>query len=356
MKTTIKIVTAISAVLVSSTALGVTGLDRLVFSPSFLFEKGNFVELTLARAEPSVSTSFAPTANIAEDVDTLRFAYKHQINDKFGLGLMVNTQPIGVDVNYQPIGSTLEGSISSKSYIALGHYKATDRISAFGGIKYQKAKGSADLRALNPTVPGATSFKEDSDTGYIVGGAYSIPKIALRASLTYESDLEFDLDTTFIHPLAGETSIGNTTAGTPKMLTLELQSGIAKDTLLFGSIRRTRWSDAQVFFLGATQLSTFDDTTDYKLGIGRKFSDSISGSLILNYQPSTGKPSSPFSPQDGEKGIAVGVKLTAKDGFTTSLGVQKRWLGDTVTTATSGSLPFKDNDVVTVFAKFSKSF
>ncbi|MEH6456702.1 MAG: hypothetical protein V7749_10290 [Cocleimonas sp.] len=354
MKSAIKIATALSSVLISSTALAVTGLDRLVFSPSFLFEKGNYVELTLARAEPSVSTSFAPEANIAEDVDTLRFAYKHQFNDKFGLGLMVNTQPIGVDVNYQPIGSTLEGSITSKSYIALGHYKATDSISAFGGLKYQTAKGYADLRALNPTVPGATNFEKDSDTGYILGAAYSIPKIALRASLTYESDLEFDLDTTV--PALGGFSLGNTTAGTPKMLTLEFQSGIAKDTLLFGSIRKTRWADAQVLFLGATQLSTFDDTTDYKLGIGRKFSDSISGSISLNYQPSTGNPSSPFSPQDGEKGIAIGGKFTAKDGFTTSLGIQYRNLGDTVTTATSGSLPFEDNDVVTVFAKFSKSF
>ncbi len=356
MKSTIKIATAISAVLVSSTALGVTGLDRLVFSPSFLFEKGKYVELTLARAEPSVSTTFAPNANVAEDVDTVRFAYKHQISDKFGLGMMVNTQPVGVDVNYQAIGSTLRGSVSAKSYIALGHYKATDSISAFGGLKYQTQKGNADLRALNPTVPGATAFKEDSDTGFIVGAAYSIPKIALRASLTYESELDFGHDTTFLHPLAGETSIGNTTSGTPKTMTLELQSGIAENTLLFGSIRRTKWSDAQVFFLGATQLSTFDDTTDYKLGIGRKFSDSISGSITLNYEPSTGKPSSPFSPQDGEKGIAVGAKFTAKDGFTTSIGAQYRKLGDTVTTATSGSLPFKDNDVVTVFVKFSKSF
>ena len=356
MKSTIKIVTAVSAVLVSSTALGVTGLDRLVFSPSFMFEKGNFVELTLARAEPSVSTSFAPEANVAEDVDTLRFAYKHQISDKFGLGMMVNTQPVGVDVNYQAIGSTLRGSVSAKSYIALGHFKATDKISAFGGINHQTQKGNADLRALNPTIPGATTFKQDSDTGFIVGGAYSIPKIALRASLTYQSELDFDHDTTFVHPVAGETSIGTTTSATPKMLTLELQSGIAKDTLLFGSIRRTKWSDAQVFFLGATQLSTFDNTTDYKLGIGRKFSDQISGSITLNYEPSTGKPSSPFSPQDGEKGIAIGAKYTAKNGFATSLGVQYRKLGDTVTTASSGSLPFTDNDVVTVGLKFSKSF
>ena len=354
MKSTIKIATAVSAVLISSSALGVTGLDRLVFSPSFMFEKGNFVELTLARAEPSVTTSFAPKANIAERVDTLRFSYKHQLNDKLGLGLMVNTQPIGVDVNYQPIGSTLKGSVSSKSYTALGHYKATDRISAFGGVKYQTVRGSADLRSLNPTVPGATTFEQDSDTGIVLGAAYSIPKIALRASLTYESDLEFDLGTTV--PALGGLNLGDTGAGTPKTWTLELQSGIAKDTLLFGSIRRTNWADSQVLFLGATQLSTFDDTTDYKLGIGRKFSDSISGSVTLNYEPSTGKPSSPFSPQDGEKGIALGLKFTAKDGFSTSVGVQYRKLGDTVTTATSGSIPFKDNDVVTVGLKFAKSF
>jgi len=355
MKNKIKSVAAISAVLASSTAFGVTGLDRLVFTPSFLFEKGNFVELLLASADPLVRTSFAPESNIAEDVRTLRFSYKHQLNDKFGLGLMVNTQPIGVDVNYSPLGTTLQGSVSSKSYIALGHYKATDRISGFGGIKYQKTRGFADLRSLNPTVPGATTFKEDTDTGFILGAAYSIPKIALRASLTYESELDFDLDTTIPTP-AGPFSLGTTNAGTPKTLTLELQSGIAKNTLLFGSIRRTKWSDAQVLFLGGTQLSTFDDTTDYKLGIGRKFTDSISGSVTLNYQPSTGKPSSPFSPQDGEKGIAVGVKLTAKDGFTTSIGAQYRKLGDTVTTASSGSIPFKDNDVVTVGLRFSKSF
>ena len=108
--------------------------------------------------------------------------------------------------------------------------------------------------------------------------------------------------------------------------------------------------------MGTTQLSLFDDATVYKLGIGRKFSDSISASVTLNYEKSTGKPSSPFSPQDGEKGIAVGVKFTAKDGFTTSIGAQYRKLGDTVTTVTSGSLPFKDNDVVTVGLKFSKSF
>ncbi len=358
MKTTIKIVTAISAVLVSSTALGVAGLDRLVFSPSFLFEKGNYAELTLARADPSVSTTFAPNANVADEVDTLKFAYKHQISDKFGLGVIANTQPIGVDVDYGVIGSALRGSISAKSYIALGHYKATDRISAFGGINHMRVNANADLTPNG--VPGALTFGRDSDTGYIVGASYSIPKIALRASLSYESALEFSHPTTNSDPVGAAivNLLGgaDTTSGVPKAYTLELQSGIAENTLLFGSIRRTEWADAQVKFLGTTQLSLFDDATVYKLGIGRKFNDSISGSITLKYEKSTGKPSSPFSPQDGEKGIAIGAKFTAKDGFTTSIGVSYRDLGDTTTTASSGSLPFKDNDVVTVGLKFSKSF
>lgn len=349
-----KAAATLTTLLVCSNTYAVTGLDRLVFSPSFMFEKGNFVELTLARSDPAVSPEFAPDANVAEGVNTLRLSYKHQINDKFGLGLMVNTQPIGADVNYQAVGSTLKGSVSSNSYIALGHYKATDRISAFGGIKYQTAKGEADLRSLNATIPGATSFTEDSDTGLILGAAYSIPKIALRASLSYESALGFDLDSTV--PALGDLSLGNTTAGTPKTWLLELQSGIAKDTLLFGSIRRTNWADHQIMFLENTQLSTFTNKTDYKLGIGRKFSDSISGSITLNYEPSDGEPSSPFAPQDGEKGVTVGLKFKAKDGFTTTVGIQYRKLGDTVTTASSGSLPFKDNDVVTAGLKFSKNF
>jgi len=153
MKNTIKIATAISAVLVSSTALGVTGMDRLVFSPSFMFEEGNFAELTLAKANPSVSPAFASKANVAKDVNTLRFAYKHQINDRIGLGMMINNQPVGVDVDYKVIGNGTRGSVSAKSYIALGHYKATERVSAYGGVKYQTQEGNADLSVLNPTVP-----------------------------------------------------------------------------------------------------------------------------------------------------------------------------------------------------------
>jgi len=363
MKNTIKFATAMSAVLISSTALGVAGLDRLVFTPSFLFEKGNYAELTLARADPTVRRTSNRQANVAEVVDTLKFAYKHQFNDKFGLGLMFNNQPIGVDVNYFPASTPLAGSVSAKSYIALGHFKATERISAFAGLKHQSHEGNADLTLRG--LPGKFNFDKDSDTGFIVGGAYSIPKIALRASLYFESGLDFSHKTTNSNPVStavyngpitpGQPFLGggNTTSATPDAITLELQSGIAKNTLLFGSIRYSKWEDAQVSLAGVRELSTFNNTTVFKLGVGRKFSDSISGSVTLNYEKSTGEVSSPFSPQDGEKGIALGLKFTAKDGFTTSIGAQYRELGDTTTSIGDR---FERNHVVTVGLKLSKSF
>jgi len=375
MKNTLKISTAIAAVMVSSSAFGVAGLDRLVFTPSFLFEKGNYAELTLARADPAVSAASKPLANVADEVDTVKLAAKFHINDKFSLGLMLNDQPIGVDVDYKAFSTnTLRGSVSAKSLIMLGHYKATDRISVYGGINQHKQSGHANLQASG--LPGDLVFAQDHDTGHILGAAYSIPKIALRASLTYESDMTFSHATTNSDPVGSSVynaplgfagvglGGGNTTSATPEAWTLELQSGIAKNPLLFGSVRKSKWSDAQVKLAGVQQLSEFDDTTVYKLGLGRKFSDSISGSVTFNYEEKTGVPSSPFSPQDGEKGVAVGIKYTAKNGLATSLGVQYRKLGDTVIRNSGDPLrpgafadtPFTDNDVLTVGLKFSKNF
>ena len=93
------------------------------------------------------------------------------------------------------------------------------------------------------------------------------------------------------------------------------------------------------------------------MGVGRKFSDSISGSVTFNYEKSTGDLTSAFSPQDGEKGIAIGGKYTAKSGLMTSLGVQYRKLGDnTIRPGPLGGSRVEDADVVTVGLKFAKSF
>ena len=70
---------------------------------------------------------------------------------------------------------------------------------------------------------------------------------------------------------------GTTIGSTPDYINLYLQSGIAEDTLLYGSIRRANWAENQLFVHphGGAATSSFTDSETYSLGIGRKLSDSF---------------------------------------------------------------------------------
>ncbi|PIB25143.1 hypothetical protein BFP76_06430 [Amylibacter kogurei] len=350
MKTILASGAAASTLIASSAFAG--GMDRATFSPSILFEQGNYAEATLGLTLPSVSPAGAPHAfNVAESFTTLKFGYKHQFNDKLAVAFVYNNNPIGVDINYASLGSPLRGSVDSTSATLLAKYSFTDRFSAYGGVKHQWAKATADLTPNG--IPEPTTFSKDSDTGYILGVAYEIPDIALRVSLSYESELEFDLDT--IGAGSG-TNYGATTAGSPEAYTLEFQSGIATDTLLFGSVRRAKWSDSNIILpaaFGSTPLSNFEDTTSYSLGIGRKISDAFSMSVTLSYEESGAEPVSPLAPTNGIAGIGIGGAYTAANGVKTSMGINYSKRGDAVTSAGTN---FADNEVITMGLKVSKSF
>ena len=113
MKNTIKIATALSAVLVNSTALGVAGLDRLVFTPGFLFEKGNYAELTLANSNPNVRPADNRSANVAAQFCEYTNGFR---NFRFSFRLLHQLCP-------QPSCCTHSNSISItfRLYRALAH-------------------------------------------------------------------------------------------------------------------------------------------------------------------------------------------------------------------------------------------
>ena len=90
---------------------------------------------------------------------------------------------------------------------------------------------------------------------------------------------------------AGYGTVVNGKAGLPKSMTLRFQSGIAKDTLIFGSAHRGDWLNAQIEFdtdnAGSTAplgvlaaRSTFTTTTAYTLSLGRKLSEKYAVSAI----------------------------------------------------------------------------
>jgi long-subunit fatty acid transport protein len=354
------------AISAASTAAFAGGLDRATFSPSILFEKGEYVELSFASTSPTIeATSFAGGPlpgglDPAETFTTAQLGFKTQINDKFALALKLNNNPFGVNIDYSSFGtsalagiSTLKADLSSKAISALGKYQINERVSAFAGLKYQSVSGSADLTAQGAT---ALNIGGSNAVSHIIGAAYEIPSIALRVSGTYESAARFTPDV-FIAANGANTGPGE--INTPESFLLEFQSGIAANTLLFGSIRHAKWSSAPVLLsaaLGNTEISDFDDSTTYSIGVGRKFSEKFSGQVSLTHAPSDCTDVSLLAPTCENNTLSVGGKYSLGNGAAIAGGVSFRKYKTATSAPATGSIVFDGNTLTTVGLKISKSF
>ena len=341
------------------------GLDRATYSPTILFKDGRYVELSFASTSPEITASsfvlgpLPGTQDPAQTFTTAQMGYKMDINDKVALAFTLNNNPFGVDINYADfVGlpfQSLTANLSAKALTAMGKYQINDRVSAYGGLKYQTVSGTADLTAVGAA---NLAISSDSAVSFIVGAAYEIPDIALRVSATYESAAKFTPDV-----LLADLGFANTGPGeinTPDAFLLEFQSGIAPNTLLFGSIRHAKWGDAPVLLsavpFGSAEVSDFSDSTTYSIGVGRKFSEKFSGSLSLTHAPSDCTDVSLLAPTCNNNTLSVGGKYSVGNVVDISGGVSFRKYSTATSTAASGSVVFSGNTLTTVGMKISKSF
>ena len=101
----------------------------------------------------------------------------------------------------------------------------------------------------------------------------------------------------------------------PETLRLNFQTGVAADTLLFGSIEHVKWSGAQISVPTgslATSIETeFADTTSYSLGVGRKLNEQWSISATYSREPGNDSTSSSlFTVSNGTEGVTLGARYT----------------------------------------------
>ncbi len=351
---TLKKVATSAAILAAGTSTAFAGgLDRSTFSSAILFEEGNYAEVAYAVTTPKISSEqlgpFGPS-EIAQSFNTVKLGFKADIGKKFAVAITYNNQPVGSDINYSgtPLGiatSNLSANVQAVALSLLGRYKATDNFSVYGGVNYQTVSATANIVAAGLAT---SNFASESEVGYIIGAAYEKPEIALRVALTYESEIDYELNTT------GGASTGITTAATPEAWTLEFQTGVAPKTLVFGKIRHAAWGDANIISPAGVALTEFEDTTAYTLGVGRKFTDNVSGSFSLFYEAADGGTSSELAPTDGIFGGTIGVSVKMGKGFKVSGGISHSNRGDTVGTNTGAV--FSNNTVTTVGVKLSKNF
>jgi len=355
------ILTLGAALMLTTTAATAGGIDRSGQSIGAIFQDGKYVELSYGSVTPSVSGSVLGGAlqsgNVAPSYGTVGLAFKTDVNDKVSLALIVD-QPFGADVNYATAGYILTGTaaqVKTTSITAVGRYKFNDNVSVHFGPRFLTASGNYTAVVGGRQLYTST-YDSGSATGYVVGAAYERKDIAMRVALTFSSSIDLALNGD------GAGGFGNLTATMPATLNLDFQSGVAADTLVFGSVRWAEWSKGHITDAVAGELVSWtQDVMTYTLGVGRKFSDSFSGALSVGYEKAQGDVSSNLSPTDGYTSVSLGGTYKLGSGVELTGGVRYIMAGNTTTNVPISSTAvtpsdFSNNSAVAVGLKIAYTF
>ena len=339
------------------------GSDIILMPSEVLFEKGNYAEVSVVNVSPNVTgTSIAPTGSMYKDYSAKTFAFKVQASPKVSIGF-ADYLSAGIYLDYANAGGSApitaaNVDLSIKSRMLAAKYQFDDNFSAFAGLKRSTVR-PATANVLNAP-RGNLSIASVSDNALAFGVAFEKPEIALRVSALYQKKTYFSL------PMTSNSGVAliNGKAGLPESVTIRFQSGVAKDTLIYGSIHKARWGKSQIYFDGEpaaagtlVQKSTYDNSSTYNLGVARKLGEDFGLSASYTYEPGkapTG--TSPLATTNGKTSLSLGGKYT-KGRASFSLGFSRVKVGDKELTA-AGGFPskFTDNTTNVVAAKIGLNF
>ena len=368
-------VMAAAALSLAAGATHAGGLDRTYTPVDILYEDGNYAELSFGFVSPELSGSDLlgnQISNVADEFSLFGAGVKLEFGGPFSFALLYD-QPYGADTQYggNPATTMLGGTgadAETQALTALLKYQANERVSLYGGLRAVRAEGEITLSGLayGPANGYNVKFSSDTGVGYVLGGAYEIPDIAFRAALTYHSAVDLDMNSIENIPVtAGGPGFPIPTAATntetPQSIALDVQTGIAANTLLFGGIRWSEWSAFTLTppLLGAN-LAQLDDVTTYEIGIGRKFNDKLSASIAISYEEGgSDNLVSPLAPTNGQTAISVGAKYKISDAVSLSGGVRYTMFGNALPETGTPDTPrgsFRSNDAISAGLKLGINF
>jgi long-chain fatty acid transport protein len=372
--------------------------DRLPMS--MMFETGNYVSLAYRSTSIDASDNvYSPNGSMYVTTSTITPSFKYQINDRLSVGL-TRYQSANVNLSYVGKGGPFDSttfetisanqlntggvflpeptlSLTAHTTALIAGYNINDSISVLAGLKRTEAEASGNIL----TSPyGDFVAEKGTDNSYVVGASFSKPEIALRVTAYYESrvDITHSMSATGtvagFNVAAGAGTFADTTSALPETLTIDFQTGIAADTLLFGSIKRALWSNAHIFMyngaataggmaaglsyaaaLTMEQKTTHTNSTTLNLGLGRKLTDKWAISASVNYEKGTAATgTSLLTTTNGQKGITLGAKYTNGQ-MTVTGGVNYTQLGDKSVSSFHGTGTLAGGDFVAIPGNFTNS-
>ena len=354
------------------------GLDRSGQDVTAFFQDGTYAEAVYTYIDADVSgydsANVNPgqndyergnkTGDIAESYDFFRYGVKTDINDTFSVGVLYD-EPFGAAAEY-----------TQSNFVA-----SEDRNASGGALVGDETK----LRGLayGPATGYTSNSNPDMDYGYIAGIAYSKPEIALKAALTYRSEIDHDIDISENYPIAGilaqgaalqqgatpaqAAAIGAAAANrnsnyeitTPKSVNFDFQTGINPTTLATAKVRWVPWSDFVITPPlyndvskrnygpdGLDLVEYEDDQWQVELGLAKRVAPALAISGTVGWDSGAGDPTTSLGPVDGYYSVGLGAKYNVTENWAVSAGGKYLWFGDAKGRLPSGKIvgDFQDND------------
>jgi long-chain fatty acid transport protein len=426
---------AIAAFSVASVA-SAAGLDRSGQDVTAFFQDGTYAEAVYTYIDADVSgydsANVNPgqndyergdkTGDIAESYDFFRYGVKTDINDTFSVGVLYD-EPFGAAAEYtqsnfvasnnpQASGGELvgdgvdpqtAGAIASAESATAGEntnvevrsqsltgllgakFGANKEFQVYGGPVAQRIEANVKLRGLayGPATGYTSNNNPDMDYGYIAGIAYSKPEIALKAALTYRSEIDHDIDISENYPIAGilaqgaalqqgatpaqAAAIGAAAANrnsnyemtTPKSVNFDFQTGINPTTLATAKVRWVPWGDFAITPPlynevsknaarpdGLNLVDYDDDQWQVELGLAKRLAQALAVSGTVGWDSGAGDPTTSLGPIEGYYSVGLGAKYNVTPEWAVSVGGKYLWFGDAKGRLPSGKIvgDFQDND------------
>jgi long-chain fatty acid transport protein len=316
---------------------------------------------------------------------------------------LIYDQPFGADATYSgqdPLvgagtglfhlnGESTEVEVKTQNLSFILGYQPIENINIYGGAVYQTVEGDVQLRgaaygSANALGKYNASMKEDSAVGWLAGFAYQIPEIALKASVTYRSEIDHEASTREF----GQSNIlgvalpsspaalptydvqTNTKITTPQSVNLDLQTGIMADTVAFANVRWVNWKNFSIrpeqFGKVAEKLGAAgqtpdnpkgfdlvaytDDQISATVGVGRKLNEKWAGNVSVGYDTGAGNPVSTLGPTEGYWNVGLGLQYSPATNYFIAAGVKYFMLGDaeaqpaSMFNTSNAIADFEDND------------
>ncbi|MNY88968.1 Outer membrane protein transport protein (OMPP1/FadL/TodX) [compost metagenome] len=390
---------AILLSLIPTTSVFAAGLDRSGQSISAFLQPGNYFEAGISILDPEVKgkdISGNKTGDMASDYYFPHAALKIQATDHFSVGLIYD-QPFGADAEYSGNNTFVENrpvpfqggtsvTVDTQNLNLIFGYQPNENWNLYAGAVYQTVDGTVLLRGTTYSVFNGYDFRtgEDESVGWLAGVAYQIPEIALKASVTYRSEIEHKMtaDENFgaagfitgpasaLNPVmtALNASSGETKLTTPQSVNIDFQTGIMANTVAFANLRWVDWSNFKVQPYNFAKLSQVlgqsglvankpngFNLIDYKedqisatVGVGRKFNERWGGNVSVGWDSGAGNPVTTLGPTEGFWSVGTGVRFSPAENYFIGAGVKYFWLGDAdaVTGAHSNAGKFTNNDAI----------